>query len=152
MVFSRCAQCLFFPTPNESWTRLTREHISTVFLSIWDELMHRQLWAWALSWCIVSYLHNIVSDYISGWRGGLSWVTMVFQGTSKPMWLYWSKCHGGFSRSCLWGLKSHAHPTGFPSLGLYTLRFHHTFWNFSQYYALSRVKNWNVINCNMINI
>ena len=33
----------FFPKAAETWSYLTTEHVSTVFLSIWDELVSREL-------------------------------------------------------------------------------------------------------------
>ena len=50
-------RCQFFQKASETWTNLTTEYVSTVFLSVWDELVSREL---------------PPSGYISGCNGVLS--------------------------------------------------------------------------------
>ena len=63
------------------WTRLTREHVSTVFRSISDDFGPRELCTKLIN---AFLLHDANSSCISWCSGGLSWVTMIFQSTAEP--------------------------------------------------------------------
>ena len=67
----------FFPEAAETWTHLTTEHVSTVFLSIWDELVSRELGRGsAQSWYMASSLLQSVSS---------SWVIFICESSFKQL-------------------------------------------------------------------